>query len=74
MREYLFPVKKIINKFSSIKSKKDLQNFVQERSAHVTQTTLYGYLKTRIGTRYVLMLDDEKYSESILINPFLIHD
>jgi hypothetical protein len=73
MREYLFPVKKIINKFSSIKSKKDLQNFVQERSAHVTQTTLYGYLKTRIGTRYVLMLDDEKYSESINIAKWNIY-
>ena len=73
MREYLFPVKKIINKFSTIESKKDLQNFVQERSAHVTQTTLYGYLKTRIGTRYVLMLDDEKYSESINIAKWNIY-
>ena len=73
MREYLFPIKKIINKFSSITSKKDLQNFVQERSAHVTQTTLYGYLKTRIGTRYVLMLDDEKYSESINIAKWNIY-
>ena len=73
MREYLFPIKKIINKFSSITSKKDLQNFVQERLAHVTQTTLYGYLKTRIGTRYVLMLDDEKYSESINIAKWNIY-
>ena len=73
MQEYLFPIKKIINKFSSIKSKEDLQNFIQERSAHVTQTTLYGYLKTRIGTRYVLMLDDEKYSESINIAKWNIY-
>ena len=73
MREYLFPVKKIINKFSSIKSKKDLQNFVQERSAHVTQTTLYGYLKTRIGTRYVAMLEDEKFTESINIAKWNIY-
>ena len=56
MREYLFPIKKLTSKFSTINSKEDLQNFVQERSAHVTQTTLYGYLKTRIGTRYQLML------------------
>ena len=46
MREYLFPIKKLTSKFSTINSKEDLQNFVQERSAHVTQTTLYGYLKT----------------------------
>ena len=65
MREYLFPLRKITNRFKSINSKEDLQNFIQERSAHVTQTTLYGYLKTRIGTRYTLMLEDEKFAESI---------
>ena len=73
MREYLFPIKKITSKFSKISSKGDLQNFVQERSAHVTQTTLYGYLKTRIGTRYQLMLDDEKYSGSINIAKWNIY-
>ena len=73
MREYLFPIKKLTSKFSTINSKEDLQNFVQERSAHVTQTTLYGYLKTRIGTRYQLMLDDEKYSASIDIAKWNIY-
>jgi len=73
MREYLFPIKKLTNKFGSISSKEDLQNFIQERSAHVTQTTLYGYLKTRIGTRYQLMLDDEKYSGSINIAKWNIY-
>ena len=73
MREYLFPIKKLTSKFSTISSKKDLQNFVQERSAHVTQTTLYGYLKTRIGTRYQLMLDDEKYSGSVNIAKWNIY-
>ena len=73
MREYHFPIKKLTSKFSTINSKEDLQNFVQERSAHVTQTTLYGYLKTRIGTRYQLMLDDEKYSGSINIAKWNIY-
>ena len=72
-REYLFPIKKITSKFSSISSKKELQNFIQERAAHVTQTTLYGYLKTRIGTRYQLMLDDEKYSGSVNIAKWNIY-
>ena len=67
MREYLFPIKKITSRFKSIGSKEDLQSFVQERSAHVTQTTLYGYIKTRIGTRYALMLEDEKYAASVNI-------
>ena len=73
MGEYFFPVKKITSKFKTISSKKDLQNFVQERSAHVTQTTLYGYLKTRIGTRYVAMLEDEKFAESINIAKWNIY-
>jgi hypothetical protein len=65
MQDYLFPIKKITNKFRSINSKKDLKNFIQERSAHVTQTTLYGYIKTRIGTRYAMMFEDEIFSKSI---------
>jgi hypothetical protein len=73
MREYLFPIKKITGKFGSIKTKDDLQNFVHERSAHVTQTTLYGYLKTRIGTRFRLMIEDEKYSESVNIAKWNIY-
>ena len=71
--EYLFPIRKITSKFTSIKSKKDLENFIKERAAHVTQTTLYGYLKTRIGTRYVAMLEDEKFSESINIAKWNIY-
>jgi hypothetical protein len=65
MRDYIFPIKKITNKFRSINSKKDLRNFIQERSAHVTQTTLYGYIKTRIGSRYAMMFDDEVFLKSI---------
>ena len=73
MREYIFPIKKLTSRFSTINTKEDLQKFVQERSAHVTQTTLYGYLKTRIGTRYQLMLDDEKYSKSVNIAKWNIY-
>jgi len=65
MRDYVFPIKKITNKFRNINSKKDLKNFIQERSAHVTQTTLYGYIKTRIGSRYAMMFEDEVFLKSI---------
>ena len=65
IRDYVFPIKKITNKFRSISSKKDLRNFIQERSAHVTQTTLYGYIKTRIGSRYAMMFEDEVFLKSI---------
>ena len=73
MGEYFFPLKKISSKFKTIKTKKDLQNFIKERAAHVTQTTLYGYLKTRIGTRYIAMLEDEKFVESINIAKWNIY-
>ena len=65
MVEYLFPIKKITGKFKSIKSEDDLKDFIQARSAHVTQTTLYGYLKTRMGHKFTLMVDDDTFSKSI---------
>jgi hypothetical protein len=65
VRDYVFPIKKITNKFRKINSKKDLKNFIKERSAHVTQTTLYGYIKTRIGSRYAMMFEDEVFLKSI---------
>ena len=65
VRNYVFPIKKITNKFRDINSKEDLKNFIQERSAHVTQTTLYGYIKTRIGSRYAMMFEDEVFLKSI---------
>ena len=65
MGEYLFPVEKVTSYFKSINSKEDLQKFIQQRSAHVTQNTLYGYLKTRMGHKFTLMVDDEAFSQSI---------
>ena len=73
MGEYLFPVEKITSYFKSIKSKSDLQKFIQQRSAHVTQTTLYGYLKTRIGVKYTAMVEDEVFSKSINIAKWNIY-
>ena len=71
--EYLFPVEKVTSYFKSIKSKADLQKFIQQRSAHVTQTTLYGYLKTRIGVKYAAMVEDEVFSKSINIAKWNIY-
>ena len=73
MGEYLFPVEKVTSYFKSIKSKSDLQKFIQQRSAHVTQTTLYGYLKTRIGVKFTAMVDDEIFSKSINIAKWNIY-
>ncbi len=73
MGEYLFPVEKVTSYFKSINSKKDLQKFIQQRSAHVTQTTLYGYLKTRIGVKFTAMVDDDVFSKSINIAKWNIY-
>ena len=73
MKEYLFPIEKVTSYFKSINSKQDLQKFIQQRSAHITQTTLYGYLKTRMGHKYTIMVDDEVYSKSINIAKWNIY-
>lgn len=73
IRDYVFPIKKFTNKFRSINSKEDLRNFIQERSAYVTQATLFGYVKTRIGTRYAMMFEDETFLKSINIAKWNIY-
>tara|TARA_B100000767_G_C19737783_1_gene524691 strand:+ start:76 stop:705 length:630 start_codon:yes stop_codon:yes gene_type:complete len=73
VKGYLFPVRRLSNKFKKINSTEELQVFIQERSAHVTQTTLYGYIKTRIGSRYAMMFEDKKFSESINIAKWNIY-
>ena len=44
-----------------------LQEFLTARASHVAQTALYGYLKTRAGTRFPELFDDPKMGESIAI-------
>jgi len=73
MGEYLFPIEKLTSYFKSIKSKSDLQKFIRQRSAHVTQNTLYGYLKTRMGHKFTLMVQDEIFSKSINIAKWNIY-
>ena len=73
MKEYLLPIVKITSYFKNINSKQDLQKFIQQRSAHVTQNTLYGYLKTRMGHKFTIMVDDDVYSKSINIAKWNIY-
>ena len=64
-RVYLFALFKGILPKKKIKDKRDLKNFIQKKSAWVSQVTLYNYLKTRMGTKWVLHFDDEKFLASI---------
>ena len=42
-----------------------LIEFIHTRSAYVAQTSLYGYLKTRMGRNYVAIFKDSKYAPSL---------
>ena len=65
VKEYLFSHQKFTNKFSTINNIDDLGIFIRQRSSFVTQTTLYGYLKTRMGLKYTLMFSDDIFLQSI---------
>ena len=62
---YLLALFKSILPKKKIKNTEDLKLFIQKKSAWVSQVTLYNYLKTRMGTKWVLHFDDEKFLASI---------
>ena len=62
---YLFSLFKAFIPKKKIKDLDDLENFIQSKSAWVAQVTLYGYLKTRMGTRYVLHFENDKFMTSV---------
>ena len=62
---YLFSLFKAFIPKKKIKDIKDLKEFIQKKSAWVSQVTLYSYLKTRMGTKYVLHFDNEELMASI---------
>ena len=62
---YLFALFKAFIPKKKIKNLDDLETFIQTKSAWVTQVTLYGYLKTRMGTRYVLHFENDEFMSSV---------
>jgi hypothetical protein len=44
-----------------------LENFVSTRAAYVAQKTLYGYVKTRMGTRFPAMFENKDLVASLNI-------
>ena len=71
--KYLFPIKRIFSKYSQIKTIDQVKTFIQEQSAQVTQMTLYGYLKTRMGAKHVIMFEDKDFLRSINIAKWQIY-
>ena len=62
---YLFALFKAFIPKKKIRNLDELEIFIQEKSAWVSQVTLYGYLKTRMGTRYVLHFENDTFMESV---------
>lgn len=50
---------------SPIETVDGVTEFVRTRSAYVGQTALYGYLKTRMGTKFRQYFEDDVFSKSI---------
>ena len=42
-----------------------LRHFLDTRASHVAQTTLYGYLRTRAGTRFPVLFENDAFVVSI---------
>ena len=62
---YLFGLFKAFIPKKKLSTLDDLENFIQTKSAWVSQVTLYGYLKTRMGTRYVLHFENDEFMKSV---------
>ena len=62
---YLFALFKAFLPNKKLASLDDLENFIQSKSAWVSQVTLYSYLKTRMGTRYVLHFENDEFMKSV---------
>ena len=65
LKTYLFAMFKAFIPKKKIKNLDQLEHFIQTKSAWVTQVTLYNYLKTRMGTRYVLHFDNDEFMGSV---------
>ena len=70
---YLFAMFKAFIPKKKIKNLNELEHFIQTKSAWVTQVTLYSYLKTRMGTRYVLHFDNDVFMSSLDIAKWNIY-
>ena len=64
-KTYLFAMFKAFIPKKKIKNLDELETFIQTKSAWVTQVTLYNYLKTRMGTRYVLHFENDQFMGSV---------
>ena len=62
---YFFSLFKAFIPKKKISNFDQLEEFIQTKAAWVSQVTLYGYLKTRMGTRYVLHFENDEFMKSV---------
>ena len=62
---YFFSLFKAFIPKTKIRDFDELEKFIQTKSAWVSQVTLYSYLKTRMGTRYVLHFENDEFMDSV---------
>ena len=65
IQKYLFPFKRLFSKYKQITNTEQVKKFIQEQSSLISQLTLYGYLKTRMGAKHVIMFEDKDFLNSI---------
>ena len=63
----------MFSKYKQITTTDQVKKFIQEQSSLVSQITLYGYLKTRMGAKHVLMFENKDFLNSINIAKWHIY-
>lgn len=56
-----------------VETVEDLARFAETRSKFISQISLFGYIKTRAGTKYTLLFTDDVYAGSIKIAQWEIY-
>ena len=64
-KTYVFALFKAFIPKKKISNLDELEDFIQSKSAWVSQVTLYGYLKTRMGLKQNLMFTDDIFVDSV---------
>ena len=71
--EYILKGFSFLRKKSPIENKATLKEFLLTRAAFISQKTLYGYIKTRAGTKYVTIFNDDRFNNSVNIAKWNIY-
>ena len=69
----LWPTLTIRFRKNPITTTEELVEFIQTRAAYVAQTSLYGYLKTRMGTKFVKVFQDDEFAPSLALAKWRVY-